>query len=307
MQQRSFDIKASLKIWKEYEILSNEEYSKVILYKINLLLKLMNSLHEKNIKVDSWKIWCEPTIYKLCYHSCSLIKIYYGTNLPYKHEGKDILIFDEPSMLILFRAILENYLTYFYMFGSNDSEEIKYFRNLVWRYSGIVQRTEFEINTKEAKEKQKKEVEFLNSLKEELLKSELFNRYDKKAQGIILKGRKPRLFKSWPDLIKESKLNTLLFRNLYGYKSNYSHTEFISVLQVHQGGYGHKANNVKSHHLLLLLHGIICKTILELKSFFPTIESEYDSIEPMLQDEISSLANIISSSNPFLQNPEEFT
>lgn len=306
MQQRPFDIRASLKIWNEYELLSNEQYSKIILFKINLLLELMNSLHENSIKVDPWKIWCESTVYKLCYHSCSILKIFHGTELPYKHEEKDILIFDEPSMIIIFRAILENYLTFYYMYGSNESDELKQFRNLVWRYSGIKQRTEFEINSSEAKEKQKKEVEFLKTLKEEILKSELFNKYDKKAKEIILKGRKPRLFKSWPDLIKESNLNNSLFRNLYGYKSNYSHTEFISVLQIHEGGYGHKANNTKSHHIMLLLHGIICKTILELKSFFPTMESVYNSKEPMLQDEILSLANIISSSNPFLQNPDEF-
>ena len=107
-------------------------------------------------------------------------------------------------------------------------------------------------------------------------------------------------------IIKESNLNHALFKNLYGYKSNYSHSEFISVLQIHTGGYGHNSNSIKSHHFMLLIHGIICKTILELKSFFPTMNTLFDEKEAVLQDEIISLANIVSASNPFLKDTNEF-
>ena len=152
MEENIFNLQASIKIWNEFENLPNEDYSKIISQKVNLLLELMNSLSVDKVQLPSWKIWCEALIFKLTYHSSSLLRLFQGTELPYEHQGKNILIFDEPSMLILFRSFLENYLTFFYLYGQNTDDKIKEFRNLIWRYSGTKQRTEFKITYAPAKE-----------------------------------------------------------------------------------------------------------------------------------------------------------
>jgi uncharacterized protein DUF5677 len=297
-QDKLLKLDAVLKVWNEYESFTNEEYSEIISQKVGLLLELMNSLSVEKVKVDSWKIWCESVIYKMCYHISSILKLYKGTEIPYKHKDKNLIIFDEPSVIVLFRVILENYLTFYYLFGTETGEDIKQFRCLVWRYSGIKQRTEFKITNDTARAKQLEEIKLLESLKEEIKSNKLFDEYTFKQKEVILKGRKPRLFESWDDLIKYSKLSQQLFRNLYGYKSNYSHTEFISVLQVQMGNFGHNKENTKSHYLMLILHSLVCKSILELKLFFPSIEKVFEAKDVALKEEIFSLAKICSESNP---------
>ena len=262
-------LKATLKVWHDYKSSTNEEYGQVILKTVNILLELTNSLHVDQINLPSWKIWSEPIIFKFCYHVSSLVNLYSGTELPFEKDGKRMVIFDEPSVFILFRTVLENYLTFYYLFIEAIPEDEKEFRMLVWRYCGLKQRIEFIINTEKEKEKQQKEVTTVQKLKDEIVSKPYFKKFKAKSREVILKGRNPRLFESWKSLIIKSNFNTELFQNIYGYKSNYSHTEFISVLQLHEGKYGHHDKNTRSHYLMLLLHGIVGKLNHRRKKLLP--------------------------------------
>lgn len=288
-------LKATIKVWQEYESTTNEEYGQVILRTVNILLELTNSLHADKIKLPSWKIWSEPIIFKLCYHVSSLIKLYSGTELPFKKNGEGLVIFDEPSVFILFRTLLENYLTFFYLFIDQVPEEEKEFRMLVWRYCGLKQRIEFVINTEKERAKQQNEESTVLNLKNEIQNNPYFDKYNHKLKKVILKGRNARLFESWKSLIVKSNFNTDLFQNIYGYKSNYSHTEFISVLQLHEGQYGHHKKNTRSHYLMVLLHGIIAKTIIDLKNYFPSIGEHFEEKNIDIKSEIIYLSELSSN------------
>lgn len=110
--------------------------------------------------------------------------------------------------------------------------------------------------------------------------------FDIKQRKEILKGKKAKLFYSWQDLIKISNLRNSFYKNLYGFKSNYSHSEFISILQVHEGQYGHNVRNTRSHHTLFLLNTLIAKMTIELATFFPTIITHFENIEDSKKIEI---------------------
>lgn len=288
-------LEVMIKVWGSYESSTNKEYGEVILRTVNILIKLTNSLHGDKINLIPWKTWSEPIIFKLCYHASSIIKLNSGTELPFKKNGETLIIFDEPSVFILFRTLLENYLTFFYLFIDQVAEEEKQFRMLVWRYCGLRQRTEFVINTEKERAKQQSEESTVLNLKNEIQSNLYFDKYSNKLKDVILKGRKPRLFESWKSLIVKSNFNTDSFQNIYGYKSNYSHTEFISVLQLREGQYGHHKKNTRSHYLMLLLHGIIAKTIIDLKNYFPSIEEHFEKMNIDIKSEIICLSELSSN------------
>jgi hypothetical protein len=173
----------------------------------------------------------------------------------------------------------------------------KQFRLSVWRYCGIKQRVEFEISSEKAKKKQTEEIELLDQLKDEVINSTYFKAFSSKEQKQILSGRKPRLFHTWIGLMKQSGLRVGLFKNMYGYKSNYSHSEFISVLQV-QSGISQYNPNEKVHIELFLLHLIVCKTIINLKDNFPTIEKNYKNFDSKIVAEIEFLNRFVSEELP---------
>ena len=100
-----------------------------------------------------------------------------------------------------------------------------------------------------------------------------------------------RLFNNWLDLVKESKLRSKFFENLYGFKSNHSHSEFISVFQLKSSNYQYNPNE-SVHFSLFLLHIIICKAIIDLKELYPSIEILFNSKEFNLKTEVEILFNI---------------
>ena len=276
-------------MFNEYENLPVEEYAKVVSTKVGVLLRLINTLHEDKIQMASWKIWSEPLLFKMCYHISSLLQLCEGTILPYETNGTPVMIFDEPTISVLFRTILENYLTFYYLFADDIEDAEKEFRSLVYRYCGSMQRTQFDINSLEAREKQKKEAEFVETLWKEIKESNFYQKLNERVRIDVKKGIKPRLFKSWKSLITESGLRKDVYRNLYGYKSNYSHSEFISVLQIYQGKYGFKPKSIKGHYVLFLVHSLIGKTILELNAFFPSIAEHFMQLNEDLKLEIFAL------------------
>lgn len=284
----------AIKIANDYEHKNNVEYSKMVLTKVEILLELMDSLFQQKIKIPGWQVWSEPLIIKLSFHAASMIKLFDGTSLPIQRKNKNPIVLDEPSIIILFRAILENYLTFFFLYCDKISNEEKQFRLSVWRYSGIKQRVGFEILTMEAKEKQKQEAKFLEELQKEIEQSTFFNQFNNNEKKQILKGIKPRLFNSWIDIVKLSGLKVRIFKNLYGYKSNYSHSEFISALQINSKNSPFKPTE-EIHFTVFLLHLLICKTIVDLKKIFPSIHNLYQSFDKTIINEIEVLNDFVAS------------
>lgn len=283
----------AIKVATEYQEKNNVEYSKIVLEKIRLLLKLINSLYEEKIDIPVWKVWSEALIHKLCFHSTSLLKLYEGTTLPFENMGNQVVVLDKSSIISLLRVVTENYLTFNFLYANNISDVEKQFRLSVWRYCGIKQRVEFDISTEKAKKKQAEDVKLLEELKAEVVDSVYFKAFTAKEQQQILKGRKPRLFNSWIGLIKQSGLRVRLFKNMYGYKSNYSHSEFISVFQINSGISQYNPNE-NVHSELILLHLIICKTIVDLKDTFPSILAFYSSSDSKIISEVDFLNRFAS-------------
>ena len=283
-----------------YKVLSdarnktNIEYIIVIEQKISLMLELIDSLYTDKIAIDEWLIWSEPVIFKLGMHSASYLNIYRGVDITIR--DRILTMFDEPSSLVLFRVILENYLTFFYLFCDSISNDEKKFRVSVWKYSGLKQRNGFETTTEEHKLKKEIELKEIEQLKQGIVNSPFFETYNEGFKKQLIDGFKPRTTFSWDKLIQNSNLKKELFSKLYGYKSNYTHSEFISALQIKSQGYGFNLNS-KEHYGLFLHHSIICKCILDMVNLFPSISLIFNSMDNNLALEVVFLAKFSSNQN----------
>ncbi len=280
---------ASIRIWQDYTNESNIEYAKKIEKKISLLIELMNSVYEDKIQLEEWLTWTEALVVKLSFHSSSFLQLFSGTII--QHERVSVKVFDEPSILALFRVILENYLTFHYLFCDKISVEEKKFRVMIWKYSGLKQRNSFRATNEVNQSKKANEFLEIEALKESICKSIFFKEYPKKVQENILKGIKPRLENSWKSLNEKSEFQSDLFKDFYGFKSNYSHSEFISILQIKSENYAYDAN-AKEHYCLFLLNSLISRCILDLTEVFPSIHKHFNSKEELFRMEIQLLSKM---------------
>jgi len=262
-----------------YEILnegSNLDLIQLVEVNLSVLIQLIDSLHKDEICFDEFDIWMEPLLIKFCFHSATLIEIIKGVNLP--NGNRPIAIFDEPSLIAISRIILENYLTWNYLYINPKDKEQSVFRNAIWQYSALLQRSDFKATIEYAKNKRQFEIGQIKRLREIIENSTYWYSYTDKQKQQILKGKKPRLFFSWQDLIANSELNKDLLEDVYSYKSSYAHSEFLSVMQIKQGGFEFNKESRKSKHHIEIHLALISKIILDLESMFPTIQNRLFSM-----------------------------
>ncbi len=281
----------AIQIAKDYESKTNLEYSEIIKKKIGILLELMESLVEEKISTDGWKGWSESLIQKMSIHSVTLLDLFKGTFLPFGKDKKQLLLFDKPSILVLLRTILECYLTFYYLHIDEVTDEEKKFRLTVWRYAGLKQRSKFVLTSNEAIQKQLNEKELVDKLNNEIKESMFITQFDSRDTKEIMSGRKPRLNHTWLSLVEKSGLRLNLFKNLYSYKSSYSHSEFVSILQIKDGVLKFDKNEEVGYELFLL-HFIISKTIIDVMKLFPSIRGKYNELDEELRIEIEIMTQI---------------
>lgn len=280
-----------LKVANAVKEKTNTEYCVLVEEKISMLLELCDTLHKENIPVGE-RTWIEPLIFKLCLHASSFINVFNGIKV--NANDKTLHLFDEPTALVLFRTIIENYLTIFYLFFDTVSDEEKIYRLNVWKYSGISQRIGFTATLeKNIRQKEHDQKEF-DRIKKVIIESPFFLSEDKKRREKILSGSSPKLFFSWKNLIQRSKLKESIFLKLYGYKSNYTHSEFISIFQIKSKGFGYNPL-AKEHYTLLLAHSLISKCIIELANLFPSIKAHFDTKNSAVKYEVEFLGRLITS------------
>lgn len=277
------------KLYSDHEVLSNEQYIDILIKKEKLLIELCHSLFEDNIQMPAWKSFSETVIIKICFHISSLFQLFRGTEFPFKQTKEKILIFDEPSIYSLFRTITENYLIFYYLFVDNIPDEEKHFRFLIYEYCGLHQRQSFTATKLEHIQRQLDDAQHLEKLKAKIKESEFLKLVEGKVQKKIFAGTQRRL-RSWKKLIRDAELNLGFDSNLYGYKSSYAHTEYLSLLQIKSTNYGFRPHQNKNHFVLFLIHMLISRMIINLVKLFPSIKKHYDKIDEVGRIEIEFLS-----------------
>jgi len=138
---------------------------------------------------------------------------------------------DQGSVSILARASIETFLTLHWLFSGDL--ELSRFRHRVWQYAGLTDRVGHTATTDEGRVKQASAREQQAELLLLIQSSEHFIKHSTKEQNQLLKGNW-RVGWSWGEEAVRAGFHRKYFDNVYGYLCGYSHSNYISVMQIGQ-------------------------------------------------------------------------
>jgi hypothetical protein len=207
---------------------SSEEYGKLL----DLFIDLVQSqAGNKIVPGEEWLNDAQTLSIKLFRHLVSMHVISTGSTI--ERSGVPVVFFiDHASVKVIARAALETYLVFYYLFGCKDRTLSK-FRHNTWVLGGLTDRQTSHVTIDEhciVLADEKKQIEELKLI---IRESEHLKSFTPKQQEQLLKG-KWRIGSGWTDLGVNAGFHKKYFDNIYSYLCGYSHSSYISAMQVGQ-------------------------------------------------------------------------
>jgi len=195
-----------------------------------VLVTITKSFSEEQIEDEFWKQHLEILLVKYTFHSFTLLEVINGTET--KDCDDEILSFpDMPSIRILLRALIENYLTIYYLIFEPKNSAEGEFRFYLYQLSGLNARQKFIVQTAENAQQLKDEKDECGKL-ENLIEN---NRYFKSLKGSIrkdiLKRKNARIY-GWEKMIENSDLHAESITQTWKLFSNTAHSELLGTIQL---------------------------------------------------------------------------
>lgn len=233
---------------------------------VNILGDIVECLGDAKIQVPSWKYHLQTLVNKMIFTSNSIIKLSHGSELQsFSHPSLNVPIIDFSTIYILTRVLIENYVTFCYIYNNNLPEEEKIFRYKLWQVSGLKTRQNFDTsNGYFDEEKLKSEAVIMTQILSEIEAMPEYNNLKKEQLKKLKDYGLPRK-DSWGKLISESNLREPIFSNLYGFLCGYAHSEYISIMQISQTS-SHSQNPENREKVNLALNNV--RTIIALTSHY---------------------------------------
>ena len=207
---------------------SGADYSTLL----DLFIRLVESQAGKKIKSgDEWLNDAQVLATKLFRHLVSMQTLAAGATV--EHDGVPAVFFvDHASVKVVARAALETYLVFFYLYGNSD-QSLCEFRHKTWCLGGLVDRQQYHVSTEQGREVLAREKKKIEELKFEIESSPEICTYTEKQRKKLLEGEW-RIGNGWADLGVCAGFHEKYFKNIYGYLCGYSHSSYLSALQVGQ-------------------------------------------------------------------------
>ena len=199
---------------------------------LDLFIRLVESQAGKKIKSgDEWLNDAQVLATKLFRHLVSMQTLAAGATV--EHDGIPAVFFvDHASVKVVARAALETYLVFFYLYGNSD-QSLCEFRHKTWCLGGLVDRQQYHVSTEQGREVLAREKKKIEELKFEIESSPEICTYTEKQRKKLLEGEW-RIGNGWADLGVCAGFHEKYFKNIYGYLCGYSHSSYLSALQVGQ-------------------------------------------------------------------------
>lgn len=199
---------------------------------LNLFIQLVQSQAGKKIDHgDAWQNDAQVLANKLFRHLVAMQTLAAGATVE-TSNGTKFFFVDHGSVKVVARAALETYLVFFYLYGSTDRSLCK-FRHMTWKLGGLADRQQFHVSTHQNHEVLVREKSAITKLQAEIIASSWINGYTEKQQKKILAGEW-RIGNGWTDLGMQAGFHKKYFENIYSYLCGYSHSSYLSALQVSQ-------------------------------------------------------------------------
>jgi len=249
--------------------------------------QIIDSMYAGNPTLKDGEVFIEIVSMKILLATRSVAELTKGVYLETNTKQGVHKLLDFPSINVLARSILEAYLTLEYLFYNNLNDKEKEFRFKIWRVSGYKSRQNFfdeEDKVQmgdEIKEKLTEESNEIDTLLEEIKEYPYYADLNKNDYWKLDRYGIPRLC-SWSKLLENSTLKTENFSTLYKLFSNYAHSEFISLIQMHGAdilNLGSEQNSLHLKNALRFILMINCVSIIQLKNKFSCTNDSYERLE----------------------------
>ena len=199
---------------------------------IDILFRLIESQAGEPIaQGQEWVNDSQTLSIKLFRHLVSMQAIVSGATFE-KNALPVLACIDHSSIKVVARAALETYLVFFYIYGGGFNPTAEY-RYRTWKLAGLLERQKFHASMEKNRAILAQEKVLIEELKSLVAQSEDFTLFSEKQQKRILSGEW-RVGSAWSDLGKNAGFHEKYFKNIYSYLCGYSHSSYISALQVGQ-------------------------------------------------------------------------
>ena len=199
---------------------------------LDLFIRLVESQAGKKIESrDEWLNDAQILATKLFRHLVSMQTVAAGATVERNGMPK-VFFVDHASVKVVARAALETYLVFFYLYGNSD-RSLSEFRHKTWRLGGLADRQQFHTSTEQGREVLAHEKKELEELRAEIESSPYILTYTDKQRQKLIAGDW-RIGNGWADLSISAGFHEKYFKNIYGYLCGYSHSSYLSALQVGQ-------------------------------------------------------------------------
>ena len=191
---------------------------------------------------------------KIFHHASSVSVLCRGTDFV-SGEERRISFIDYASISLIARATLENYLVFSYIYDAKNMERSEY-RHMTWQMSGLMDRQKYISALPENNQKQKFEAETIGRLMEKIKTNPHFQMLTSKQQERLIKGEW-RMNLQWIDLAMGSGLDRQYFINIYKHFCGYSHTAYLSTLQMRDSW-----NSFQDQQkMTVMVAGVVCSVL----------------------------------------------
>ncbi len=261
---------------------------------LGVLVEIHDFIHSSKINLEPWQSSLGTMLNKSFLNGYSITTLVRGQNLEIDYLEKNKInrhVIDIPSVYVLLRTLLENFLMIDFIFFQPKKVELGRFRYLCWEYSSLISASRYSTKDKPLIAKLiKKNTPILDEMWTEIIKSPYF---DKKNTPKLKKYGDSRLGNRWDDLIKLSKLNPLLFDNLYSLLSKHAHSESAGIFQLKNSKLGYHKNHKDGQIPLLLSKSLTCLLILRLKQYIRIADIKFNTFSSSLRADIEIYGQFI--------------
>jgi hypothetical protein len=218
---------------------------------LDLLYRVVEANRGPLTGTDNRFLLAEGLATKFFLHAASVLYLSRETKLSVIPSAS-LKFLDTASIDVLARAALETFLIFHYVFVEPKTDEEKDYRYWAWKSAGFVERQTFPVSSEENRQKLAEEKKKINNLHSKLRLNSTYQQLTERQKKRVLKGEWRLL--SWRKIAENANLAEILSSDMYRHLSGYSHSSYLSVLQI-------KESLEKKEQSLLLPSSILTITI----------------------------------------------
>ena len=239
---------------------------------IEILLQCIEANKGVEAGSDDRILDAESLAIKLFNHSATIKYIYGGTPIP-NHQK---IFFDLPSLNVIARAIIENFLVFHYVYIQPKDKEEENFRYLSYWLSGLIERQKYPLESPQGKELIENEKKIIDHIVSQLNTNRYYLALSNEFQKKIISRGEWRLH-SWADIGISAKLNETYAKAFYRFLCGYAHSGNLSIRQLHQAIKNDEKIRLFAPSLSLVKIAI-ANMIVSYCKYFPKAQTYYNSI-----------------------------